>query len=440
MVNTKESAYTSISDADEEVEIPLLEHGRSSPRRIRDTSCKRLLCVKKLPLRHTLLAVALSILVLVIDVVLITQYKAALHSIKSLNAKHASSYQTIDMLNDKIANLDRTIETQATKIRSLTPDLLLDRANNARIGVASLRTGSGGRWGSGNNPIDRSIKTWTNYAKRWGYPVWQGNQVLAYGRPDNSMIYSKTALLLSIMLDEMRKPPGSRLEWLYATDADTLVLNPNVPLDTFLPPDTDFGRSQVVLFNFDAWDTVNGGAFFIRVSSQGMDYLAQTLAFKNFVPEDTWIPLAEQSVMTLLVHEAKYNWTDSVTITPPWFNKSSWNFKWPLDGESLFDNFMIHFAGDNKDHWTEVLEMIETGEAQKYIKPLENTQYMAGSNSTATWWQYWEAVDPAERRAETTILTESLAGHLREHSSTTWDWRPVLAKPAPTSSGVQSGR
>ncbi len=65
-----------------------------------------------------------------------------------------------------------------------------------------------------------------DYALKWGYPLGKGNQVLAYGSTKRYTNVHQTRLMLSILLDELRKPADSRLEWLYITDIDTLVLKP----------------------------------------------------------------------------------------------------------------------------------------------------------------------------------------------------------------------
>lgn len=432
MHDIKETAYPVALDAESGLETPLLERGSSARRRAADASRNRTVFGNSVLRRHIGLSLLLNVFLLVLAVISYARYTAALHNIDvlnaqlehsdqttgALNAQIANSNHTIGALSVKVANLDQTVAELNAKFAASGPDLLFDRANNASVGIVTLRIGSGGRWSSSaSDRMDRSIKTWTNYAQKWGYPFWQGNETLVYGPPNNTPMYSKQGLLLSIMLNEMRKPAGNRLKWLYITDIDTVVLNPNVPLDTFLPPDTSFGRTQMLLANVDSWNTLNVGAFLIRVSHEGIDYLTQTLAFKKMMPANTSLPNSDQSVMTLLIHNPQYNWTDSVAVTPPWFNKNTWQFDWQSGPESLFNNFMAHFAGGDKAHWSEAVQMIESAENQKYIKPLNATQYMVGDNTVAKWWKSWEAMDPKKRREQVLKDTYRLSSHCTVESA-----------------------
>ena len=49
-------------------------------------------------------------------------------------------------------------------------------------------------------------------------------------------LWSKPAYILSIILNELQKPESDRMEWLFWFDADTVIINPQIPLEIFLPP------------------------------------------------------------------------------------------------------------------------------------------------------------------------------------------------------------
>jgi hypothetical protein len=101
-------------------------------------------------------------------------------------------------------------------------------------------------------------------------------------------VWSKPAALLSLVTDELRKPKADRLEWILCvifappihacadwcgsrySDADFVVTNPNVPLETFLPPDTEFGRTQSFLMARDQWGPINAGVLLVRVAPQSI--------------------------------------------------------------------------------------------------------------------------------------------------------------------------
>ena len=61
----------------------------------------------------------------------------------------------------------------------------------------------------GNNTIyDQAFATHQLHAERFGYPVYNLRQ------PIIDQTFNKYAILLSVLLEELAKPEGQRLEWL----------------------------------------------------------------------------------------------------------------------------------------------------------------------------------------------------------------------------------
>ena len=110
-------------------------------------------------------------------------------------------------------------------------------------------------------------------------------------------LWSKHAYMLSIMLEQMQKPEDKRTQWLSWFDSDVIVMNPNVPLDVFLPPEKDFGHIDFVFTNDH--NGLNNGAFFIRVSEKSVRFLVDCLALHTFRPE-VKLKYSEQSAMEVM--------------------------------------------------------------------------------------------------------------------------------------------
>lgn len=63
-------------------------------------------------------------------------------------------------------------------------------------------------------------------------------------------------------------------------DLDVLVTNPNIPLETFLPPVEGFEHINMIITE-DAY-MLNSGTFFVRVNSWSIQFLADVLAITTY--------------------------------------------------------------------------------------------------------------------------------------------------------------
>lgn len=75
-------------------------------------------------------------------------------------------------------------------------------------------------------------------------------------------------------------------------------MNPNVPLDIFLPPEQDFSHVNLICTNDH--NGLNNGAFMIRVGEWGVRYFVDSLALHTYKP-DLELKYSEQSAMETLI-------------------------------------------------------------------------------------------------------------------------------------------
>ena len=95
-------------------------------------------------------------------------------------------------------------------------------------------------------------------------------------RRHRHVAWSKLPLLHRVLSSPSTEEDGrAAYDWVMASDADTLVTNPNVPLDAFLPPEGDGdgdggggggGVISAVVARARATGHVNTGQFFLRAS------------------------------------------------------------------------------------------------------------------------------------------------------------------------------
>ncbi|EED11621.1 conserved hypothetical protein [Talaromyces stipitatus ATCC 10500] len=128
----------------------------------------------------------------------------------------------------------------------------------------------------GNNSIyERAVNTHKVHSRRFDYPHF------ILRRPILDGVWNKYAILLSVLLRELEKPAERRLQWLFWTDADTVLMNPNLPLETFLPPPDVL---NVHLLLTKDWNGMNNGVFPIRVHPWSVELLSAALAYPVMNP------------------------------------------------------------------------------------------------------------------------------------------------------------
>lgn len=154
-------------------------------------------------------------------------------------------------------------------------------------------------------------------------------------------IWAKEATLLSLLLNEMSKPKSERLEWIVWFDADTIIANPLIPLEIFLPPE---GMEHIHAMVTKDWNGLNNGVFFLRVTSWSVKMLSAVLSYPTFRPDEN-LPFTDQSAMALILEGPAFE-RGVVYVPPRWFNS------YPFDagtGDSDVrahnGDMVLHFPG-----------------------------------------------------------------------------------------------
>ncbi|EAL84784.1 glycosyltransferase family 34 protein [Aspergillus fumigatus Af293] len=128
----------------------------------------------------------------------------------------------------------------------------------------------------GNHSIyERTLETHKEHSRRLGYPLTVLRNPILHG------IWNKLAILQSVVLRELEKPADQRLQWLFWFDSDTVLMNPNMPLETFLPPPE---LPNVHLLTSRGWNGLHGGVFFLRVHPWSVELLSAAIAYPVVKP------------------------------------------------------------------------------------------------------------------------------------------------------------
>lgn len=205
-------------------------------------------------------------------------------------------------------------------------DLLGERM---RVGKVTIIFG-------GAATYERAVRTHEAHDRIHGYPLY----VLRHGILDD--VWSKPAYILNLLLRELSKPEDERLQWLLWVDADTILLNPFVPIETFLPPSPEF--DDVHMLVTADWNGLNNGVFPIRVNQWAVDLFAAIISFRHYKP-DVSLTFRDQSAMDMLLKERKF--AQHIVWAPQrWFNAYQGEHNETLAPFQVRrGDFLVHFAG-----------------------------------------------------------------------------------------------
>lgn len=187
-------------------------------------------------------------------------------------------------------------------------------------------------------------------------------------------VWSKPAYILSLLLRELAKPESERLDWLLWFDADTVILNPNVPIETFLPPAGKEFEDVYLLFSND-WNGLNNGVFPIRVNQWAVKLFSNIVAYRHYKPEEP-LPFRDQSVMDNVMHEPEFV-RNIVQLPQRWFNAYQGEHNETLAPFQIRrGDLLLHFAGvPNREermmYWLDRAEQ----HLDDWEVPLKSTSY-----------------------------------------------------------------
>jgi len=157
---------------------------------------------------------------------------------------------------------------------------------------------------------ERALDTHRRYAQKHGYPIYIARENAAEG------MFNKVAFLQVVLLDELYKPREERVEWLFYTDADTIVMNQEIPLSIFEPPG-DFNHVKWIAGR--DWNGLNAGIFFLRVDTWSLNLLNRVMTYKHYHPTEDYT-FEEQSILARLTEQNDEFKTQAIYMPRMWFN------------------------------------------------------------------------------------------------------------------------
>lgn len=143
-------------------------------------------------------------------------------------------------------------------------------------------------FGDPDPPYEAAIASHELHNQIHGYPHYILREHMIRG------LWSKHGWIITVLGQELSKPEAQRLQWLLWHDRDTVLMNPQIPLDIFVPPEENFAHINLLVTKDR--NGLNNGVFMVRVSQWAMKMFASALSIREYQP-DVVLKYTEQSGM-----------------------------------------------------------------------------------------------------------------------------------------------
>ena len=209
-------------------------------------------------------------------------------------------------------------------------------------------------------------------------------------------------------------------------DADSIILNNDIPVEIFLPPSD---LKDIHLVATQDQNGLNTGIMFLHVHPWIISFLTETLGYPLYLPDIDLGRSADQESMRRVLNKTTggpngQGYADGVSYLPrPWINTYEWD--WAYEGKR--GDLLVHFPGLEERRWPHMakwLNIVETTPGEWNL-PLEETGYL---NKTKVYWSQIrsakESIVSAEKKlksgeavsANTNETVSALRNTLRENS------------------------
>jgi hypothetical protein len=155
-------------------------------------------------------------------------------------------------------------------------------------------------FGEPDPPYENAIASHNLHNKIHGYPHFILREQMLRG------LWSKHAWIMTVIGNELAKPENERLQWVLWHDRDTVLMNPQIPLDIFVPPEPAFNHIHMLVT--DDRHGLNNGVFLCRVSPASFKFFASALSIREYQPE-IQLKYTEQSGMEEVIKRVRHHST-----------------------------------------------------------------------------------------------------------------------------------
>ncbi|CAG7917337.1 unnamed protein product [Penicillium olsonii] len=255
-------------------------------------------------------------------------------------------------------------------------------------------------YGDTNEMYERALFTHERHAKIWGHPMHTLRQDISAG------VWNKPTYLSSLVIAELAKPAGRRMEWLMWVDSDIIILNDEIPVEIFLPPSD---MKDIHLVASQDQNGLDSGVMFLHVHPWTVSLLTEIMAYPLYLPGIDLGQSADPEGMGRVLNKTTggpsgKGYTDGVVYLPrPWINA----YQRDMVYEGNKGDLLVHFPELEKRQWQYMAKWLDATEnmPHEWDVSLQETGYLDRTTI------YWSLL----RRARNTV--ESLEKKMQSGGS-----------------------
>lgn len=208
---------------------------------------------------------------------------------------------------------------------------------------------------------ERALETHVKHAEKHGYPFYMARENAADG------MFNKIAYIMNVLMNELYKPAEERCEWIFYFDADSIIMNQEIPLEVFEPP-SDFQHINWIAGK--DWNGLNAGVFLLRVNKWSLNLLSRVMTYQHYHPDEDYT-FEEQAILARLTENDEDFKKESIYVPREWFNAYFYYLTEVKPG--LLLSHFPHY--DYKWHMYEWLQVLEN-DVDPAFKPVYNLPLM----------------------------------------------------------------
>jgi len=187
-----------------------------------------------------------------------------------------------------------------------------------------------------NSVYEHSISEFAQYADVHGYHFFMDDKMIDTSR---QVYYQKLYSVMSYVIQGLKT---KSYDWIFWADSDSSIINPNISLDSFIPPED---KDEIHFIISDDFNGLNAGMFLIRVHPWSLSFLMKACTY-TYYNKDTYLLFVDQSALLHILVEQKED-KHYIIVPQNWFNSYFCDKEPTCQGQMQKGDLLVHYAGLN---------------------------------------------------------------------------------------------
>lgn len=211
-----------------------------------------------------------------------------------------------------------------------------------------------------------ALEDFKEYTKKFNYNFFVNERLYDSER---DIFYMKQYAIIECLTESLRNREN---DWIMWVDGDVVLMNKNLELKSFLPPDDDDDKEEVNLLIAKDHNGINAGVFLLRVNPWSLTFMLRAASY-SFYNSKTYLRFSDQTAMWKVMTE--YNEKRHYLIVPMfWFNSY-----YSDEYEKIKGNLLTHFPGNKNranKNFRKLKKQIQEDEGEGWYLNTRTTEEM----------------------------------------------------------------